>query len=284
MTERYVAAIDQGTASSRCLIFDRSGRIVSVAQKEHRHIYPKPGWVEHDPDGDVAQRRGGRRPRDRRRSAASLRIWSRSESPTSARRPSSGTARPVSRCTTRSAGRTCAPITWSRELDRRARARLLPLTLRAAADDLLLRARSCAGCSTTCRGCASAREAGEVLFGTMDSWLIWRLTGRHLTDVTNASRTMLMNLQTLDWDDELLAALDVPRAMLPEIRPRPRSTARPAAQLRRRPGRRGAGRPAGGAVRADVLRPRRGQVHLRHRQLPAAQHRERDRSCRPAVC
>ena len=133
-------------------------------------------------------------------------------------------------------------------------------------------ARRSAGCWTPCPGCASAREAGEVLFGTMDSWLIWNLTGRHLTDVTNASRTMLMSLHTLDWDDELLGALGVPRAMLPEIRASSRDLRRGARAAGGRAGGLGARRPAGGAVRADVLRGRRGEVHVRDRQLPAVQH------------
>ena len=127
-------------------------------------------------------------------------------------------------------------------------------------------------------GLRERAEAGEVLFGTMDSWLIWKLTGRHLTDVTNASRTMLMNLETLDWDDELLDAIGVPRAMLPEIRPSSEVYGEARRAAGRRAGRRGARRPAGRAVRADLLRARRGQVHLRHRQLPAAQHRRASRS------
>ena len=82
------------------------------------------------------------------------------------------------------------------------------------------------------------RERGEVLFGTIDSWLIWRLTGRHLTDVTNASRTLMMSLHTLDWDDELLAALGVPRAMLPEIRSSAEVYGEARGTLARRAGRR----------------------------------------------
>jgi glycerol kinase len=216
MSKRFVAAIDQGTASSRCLVFDDSARIVSVAQKEHRHHYPRPGWVEHDPNEiwdnvmtvvrdalDGAQLEG--------RDLVALGIANQRETTVLWSRES---GEPVSNA-----------ITWQdtrtdqlcRELEgdvgqQRLRERCgLPLAtyfsgpkIRWLLDripDLEERAR-----------------AGEVLFGTMDSWLIWKLTGRHVTDVTNASRTMLMSLDATDWDDELLDLMGVPRAMLPEIR------------------------------------------------------------------
>src|SRR5581483_7752580 len=99
-----------------------------------------------------------------------------------------------------------------------ARRRLVSRALRPASGHVLLRPKL-RWLLDTVPGLRERANAGEVLFGTMDSWLIWRLTGRHLTDVTNASRTMLMGLHSLDWDDELLAAVDVPRQMLPEIRP-----------------------------------------------------------------
>ena len=219
MRERYVAAIDQGTASSRCLVFDRSGRIVSVAQKEHRHIYPRPGWVEHDPEEiwrnveHVVATCAGRG------AAASRRTWSRWGSPTSARRRivwdrQTGAAGPQRDQLAGHAHRPHRARAWRREFGQehfRERSGL-PLATYFSGPKLrwLL---------DNVPGLAQRAEAGEVLFGTMDSWLIWRLTGRHLTDVTNASRTLLMNLHTLDWDEELLEALGVPRAMLPEIRP-----------------------------------------------------------------
>ena len=130
-------------------------------------------------------------------------------------------------------------------------------------------------------------ERGDALFGTPDTWLLWNLTGGsrggvHVTDVTNASRTMLMNLETLDWDDELLSFFSIPRAMLPEIKP----SSYPAA-LRRHAGHRPAGAevPITGVlgdqhaamVGQVCLAAGRGQKHLRHRQFPAAQHRRDDR-------
>jgi glycerol kinase len=217
MSEQYVAAIDQGTASSRCLIFDRSARIVSVAQKEHQQFFPRPGWVEHDAEE----------------------IWRNVEEvvrdavdeaqlkPSDVVAVGIGNQRETTLVWDRASG---APvhnaINWAdtrtdhliRELggdigqDRFREVCGLPLATYFSGPKIrwLL---------DNVPGLAERAEAGEVLFGTMDSWLIWRLTGRHLTDVTNASRTMLMSLETLDWDDDLLDAMGVPRAMLPEIRP-----------------------------------------------------------------
>jgi len=217
MRERYVAAIDQGTASSRCLVFDRSGRIVSVAQKEHHHIYPRPGWVEHDPEE----------------------IW-RNVEEVVARALADARLEPVDLIALGIANQRETTLVWDRETGQAVHNAITWQDMRTdqIARDLIsefgqdhFRSRSGLPPSTyfsgpklrwlldTVPGLGARAQSGEVLFGTMDSWLIWRLTGRHLTDVTNASRTLLMNVHTLDWDDELLAALRVPRAMLPEIRP-----------------------------------------------------------------
>jgi glycerol kinase len=217
MTEAYVAAIDQGTASSRCLIFDRSARIVSVGQKEHGHLFPRPGWVEHDPEEiwrnveEVVQAA-----LDKANLQASdlvaLGIANQRESTIVWDRESGA---PVHNAINWQDTRTDALV---KELggdvgqDRFRERCGLPLTTYFSGPKILWLLDSLPGLR-------ERAEAGEVLFGTMDSWLIWRLTGLHLTDVTNASRTMLMNLETLDWDDVLLDAMGVPRAMLPEIRP-----------------------------------------------------------------
>ena len=137
-------------------------------------------------------------------------------------------------------------------------------------------------------GVRAKAEKGEVLFGNIDTWVIWNLTGGpnggvHVTDVTNASRTMLMNLETLDWDPDMLKVMGIPRAMLPAIKPRREVYGEAVGSLgrarRRRPG-----RSAGGAVRPDLLQPRRSQEHLRHRLLHAAEHRHQARAVqeRPA--
>jgi len=217
VSERYVAAVDQGTASSRCLIFDERSRIVSVSQIEHRQLVPRPGYVEHDPEeiwrnvqhvisralgaidisvGDLV----GLGLTNQRETTV---LWDRA------------TGEPVHNALTWQDMRTDHLV---RELGGDAGADRfrdrcgLPLAtyfsgpkIRWLLDHL--------------DGLRERAEAGEVVFGTMDSWLIWKLTGRHVTDVTNAGRTMLMNLATLDWDDVLLDAMGVPRAMLPEIRP-----------------------------------------------------------------
>jgi glycerol kinase len=214
---QHIAAIDQGTASSRCIVFDAMGRITSVAQREHRHLFPRPGWVEHDPDeiwdnvlGVVldALERAGLEVAD----LVALGITNQRETTILWSRD---TGRPVHNA-----------ISWQ---DTRTDHLVAELAGAAGQD----RFRTLCGLPATTYfsgpkirwlldhipGLRAQAERGEVLFGTMDSWLIWRLTGRHVTDVTNAGRTMLMNLHTLEWDQQLLDAVGVPRAMLPEIRP-----------------------------------------------------------------
>ena len=137
------------------------------------------------------------------------------------------------------------------------------------------------GSSTTWTAPARAAEPGDLLFGTMDTWLLWNLTGGpdggvHATDVTNASRTLLMDLRTLEWSDDLLAAFDIPRAMMPEIRPSSASLRRrssPRACCTTLPIARNPGRPAGRHLWAGRLRPGRVEEHVRHRKLPHRQHR-----------
>ena len=135
---------------------------------------------------------------------------------------------------------------------------------------------------------ATAGRSGEILFGTVDTWLIWRLTGgrRHVTDFSNASRTLIFNIHTLDWDDELLGILDIPRAMLPEVRPSSEVYGETARRVVRRadPDRRRRRRPAGGHLRPGLLRAGQRQEHLRHRLLPAAEHGPRSRSPRRTSC
>jgi glycerol kinase len=213
----YIAAIDQGTTSSRCIIFDSAGRIVASDQREHRQLFPRPGWVEHDP----------------------AEIWRNVQSCVQNALERAGVARgdlaaigiTNQRETTvlwdRRTGEPVHPaIVWQ---DTRTDALVGTL----AADGGQDRFRSATGLplATYFSGpkirwlldadpsLRKRAEAGEILFGTMDTWLIWNLTGHHITDVTNASRTMLMNLSTVDWDDDLCLAIGVPRAMLPEIRP-----------------------------------------------------------------
>jgi glycerol kinase len=217
LRDRYVAAIDQGTGSSRCLVFDRSGRVVSVAQKEHAHVDVRPGWVEHDPEEiwrnvEEVVARALAEARLETTDLVALGIANQRETTIVWDRHTGQPVHPA--------------ITWQ---DTRTDHIARDLAERYGQD--YFRDRAGLPAATYFSGpklrwlldtvpeLEERAHAGEVLFGTMDSWLIWQLTGRHLTDVTNASRTLLMNLKTLDWDPDLLDAVGVPRAMLPEIRP-----------------------------------------------------------------
>ena len=217
MSERYVAAIDQGTASSRCMVFDRRARIVSVAQKEHRHYFPRPGWVEHDPEEiwrnvlevvNEALAKAELSPTD----LSALGIANQRETTVLWDRR---TGTPVHNAINWEDTRTdqlCRELAGDAGQNRFREKTGLPLATYFSGPKvrwLLDRVP----------GLRERAEEGEVLFGTIDSWLIWNLCGRHVTDVTNASRTMLMDLNAREWDDELLSAIGVPRAMLPEIRP-----------------------------------------------------------------
>ncbi len=207
----YVLAVDQGTTSTRCILFDRRATVVSVVRAEHPQSYPKPGWVEHDASRiwrDVQKliRRALREADIGPDQVAAIGIAGQRETTV---------------LWDRATGVPVAPaIVWQdtrtdvADLDAefvRNRTGLPPATYFSATKIQWLLANT--------PGLRERAERGEVLFGTMDSWLIWNLTGGlHITDVTNASRTMLMNLSDLDWDDDLLALFRIPRAMLPAIR------------------------------------------------------------------
>jgi len=215
VTGAYVASIDQGTASSRCLLFDERGRIVSVAQKEHRQLFPRPGWVEHDPEEILANvlevvhdaiAKEGLKLSD----LVALGIANQRETTMVWDRHS---GRPVYNAISWQDTRTDRIVDQlSREAgqDRFRTKTGLPLATYFSGPKV-------SWILDHVEGARDGAERGNLLFGTMETWLIWKLTGRHVTDVTNASRTMLMNLESLTWDDELLEAMRVPRAMLPEI-------------------------------------------------------------------
>ncbi|VVE72002.1 glycerol kinase [Pandoraea anapnoica] len=214
----YILAFDQGTTSSRALLFDRDGHVVSTAQKEFRQIYPHPGWVEHDPREIWATQAGvaaealthaGAGGRD----IAAIGITNQRETTIVWDRR---TGEPVYNA-----------IVWQ---DRRTAD--FCDALRAQGNEALVAQRTGLRIDSyfsgtkirwildNVDGAREAAEAGHLAFGTVDSWLVWHLTGGklHVTDVSNASRTMLFNIHSLEWDDELLALLDVPRSMLPEVR------------------------------------------------------------------
>lgn len=218
-TAKYIGAIDQGTTSTRFILFDHSGRIAASSQMEHRQLHPAPGWVEHD----------------------ALEIWNNTSSVIRDALASSGIAateiaavgvtnqrettvvwdresgEPLGKAIVWQDTRTdgfCQELAKNGGIDRFREKTGLPLASYFSASKLrwLLQHNEAV---------RKAAEEGRACFGTIDSWIIYQLTGRksHITDVTNASRTLLCNLDTLNWDDELLSVFDVPRSMLPEIRP-----------------------------------------------------------------
>jgi glycerol kinase len=214
----YILALDQGTTSSRAILFDRDGAIRSLAQREFRQIFPQPGWVEHDAMEIWTSQAGvavealagaGIRSRD----VAAIGITNQRETTVVWDRAS---GLPI-----------CNAIVWQDRRTADACDRL-----RADGAEPLVRERTglvldayfsgtkLAWILDHVDGARARAEAGELAFGTVDSWLLWKLTdGRlHITDVSNASRTLLFNIHTLDWDDELLRLLRVPRQVLPEVR------------------------------------------------------------------
>ena len=215
----YVAALDQGTTSTRCMVFDHGGNVVSVDQREHEQIYPQPGWVEHDP----------------------MEIWQRSQEVMEAAKSAAGGNVAAVGITNQRE----TTVVWNRNTGKPVYNAIVWQDTRTdkICDELMkdggqdrFRAKNGLPIATyfsgpkvrwileNVDGTRAMADAGELAFGNMDTWCIWNLTGGtngglHITDVSNASRTMLMNLATLDWDDTLLDAVGVPRAMLPEIRP-----------------------------------------------------------------
>jgi glycerol kinase len=208
---RYVGAIDQGTTSTRFMIFDRAGREIGRHQLEHRQIQPRSGWVEHDPAEiwentlktiAVALADTGLTPAD----LAAVGITNQRETVVLWDRV---TGAPVAPAIVWQDTRTDHLVSALDPEFIRDRTGLPPATYFSATKIQWL----------LDNGLRDRAERGEVLFGTIDSWLIWNLTGGlHITDVTNASRTMLMSLATLDWDPSLLELFGIPRVMLPEIR------------------------------------------------------------------
>ncbi|MBB3038349.1 glycerol kinase GlpK [Hoyosella altamirensis] len=222
MTEHYIAALDQGTTSTRCIVFDRHGRMVSVAQHEHHQHFPQPGWVEHDAAEIWAVTRriipeALRKAKISARQIAALGIANQRETTVLWDRT---TGTPLHRAIVWQDTRTSGMISnLSSHVD------LQDITHRAGAP--LSNYFSGPRLKWLLESDPRLHErvlAGDVLFGTMDSWLVWNLTGGpnggiHMTDATNASRTMLMNLETLEWDPVLLGVFGIPQSVLPEIRP-----------------------------------------------------------------
>src|SRR5258708_1766066 len=216
---RYVLALDQGTASSRAILFDQEGAPVSVAQREFRQIYPQPGWVEHDPQDLFRTQRDVAREALQKKEIPlqdlmavgitnqreTTLVWDRQ------------TGEPIHNA-----------IVWQ---DRRT-AELCANLKKDGAEEFIKKktglvvdpyfsGTKIAWLLDEIPGARGRAERGELAFGTVDTWLIWQLTGNrtHVTDPSNASRTMLFDIHAGDWDPELLRLLRVPRAILPEVHP-----------------------------------------------------------------
>jgi glycerol kinase len=217
----YVAALDQGTTSTRFMIFDHAGQVVAIDQKEHEQIYPKPGWVEHDPL-EITTRCEGvisgalQKANIKASDIAAVGVTNQRET-TVVWEKSSG--KPVYNAIVWQDTRTdqiCNELSRDGGQDRFRPKTGLPIATYFSGPKIKWMLDNV-------DGLRDRAERGEVLFGNIDTWCIWNLTGGpdggvHITDVTNASRTLMMNLQTLEWDDEILGILGVPRAMLPEIK------------------------------------------------------------------
>jgi glycerol kinase len=214
----HVLALDQGTTSSRAILFDREGSLVAVAQREFRQIFPRAGWVEHDPEE----------------------IWA-SQTAVAREALSAASIGPGDLAAVGITNQRETTLVWDRETgepvtnaivwqDRRTAPQCD--RLRAEGAETLVREKTglvidayfsgtkLAWILDNVPGARQRAEAGQLAFGTVDSWLVWKLTGGrlHLTDVTNASRTLLFDIHTGDWDDELLRLLRIPRELLPEVR------------------------------------------------------------------
>jgi glycerol kinase len=211
---KYVGAIDQGTTSTRFIVFDRTGATIASAQKEHRQIFPQPGWVEHDPDEiwrntQAVIRRALDEAGLTTRDLAAVGITNQRETTLLWDRDGVPVHNAIVWQDTRVDSLVDAYRTDGGQ-DRFRRQTGLPLATYFSA--LKLR-----WLMDHVPGARARAEAGDLLFGTVDTWLAWNLFGADITDVTNASRTQMMNLATLDWDNELLHAFDIPRAVLPRI-------------------------------------------------------------------
>lgn len=216
--EQYILALDQGTTSSRAIVFDHKGQIRSVAQKEFTQIFPQPGWVEHDPNEIWSTQAGVAAEATAKMgiNGANIKaigitnqrettiVWDRN------------TGEPVYNAIVWQDRRTAG---FCDQLKQDGYAALMQ-SKTGLVIDAYFSGSKIRWILDNVEGARAKAEAGELAFGTVDSWLVWKFTrGKvHATDVTNASRTMLFNIQTLEWDDELLQLLDVPKSMLPEVK------------------------------------------------------------------
>jgi glycerol kinase len=216
--EKYILSLDQGTTSSRAIVFDKKGRIVSVAQKEFTQYFPKPGWVEHDPNeiwstqaGVAAEAITNKNLNAKNIAAIGITnqretvvVWDKK------------TGKPVYNAIVWQDKRTSA---YCDELKKEGKSGFIREKTGLVIDSYFSGTKV-KWILDNVEGARKKAESGELLMGTIDSWLIWNFTkgDQHVTDVTNASRTLLFNITTMDWDDELLALFNIPKSMLPKVR------------------------------------------------------------------
>ncbi len=219
---KYAAAIDQGTTSTRFMVFDHAGKVVAVEQKEHEQIYPKPGWVEHNPieiwerTQDVIKE-GLAKSKVDPKDIAAVGVTNQRETTVVWEK---ATGKPIYNAIVWQDTRTdtiCNDLAKDGGQDRFRPKTGLPLATYFSGPKIKW-------ILDNVEGARAKAEKGEILFGNIDTWVIWNVTGgpnggAHVTDVSNASRTMLMNLETLDWDNDILEIMNVPRAILPAVRP-----------------------------------------------------------------
>ncbi|MBR3834877.1 MAG: glycerol kinase GlpK [Lachnospiraceae bacterium] len=215
--KKYIMALDSGTTSNRCILFDKSGNICSIAQKEFTQIFPNPGWVEHNAEEIWSSQLGvaveainkcGATPSD----IAAIGITNQRETTIVWDK---NTGKPVYNAIVWQCRRTaqyCDELKESYEQLIREKTGLVV--------DAYFSATKVKWILDNVKGARDKASKGELLFGTVETWLIWKLTGGkvHVTDYSNASRTMMFNINTLEWDEEILNILDIPKSMLPEVR------------------------------------------------------------------
>ena len=272
----YVGAIDQGTTSTRFIVFDCSGQVVSTAQQEHQQIYPRPGWVEHDPEEiwRNTQHVIAAAMRAKNLNAGDLAAIGITNQRETTILWDSNTGVPVYNAIVWQDTRVedaVAELARDGGPDRFRQKTGLPLATYFSA----LKIR---WILNNFEGAREKVKTGNLLFGTVDTFLLWQLTGGpaggiHVTDVTNASRTQLMNLATLAWDREILEICNIPETILPRIRLQQRSLRKIAARRNQRCAHHGhPWRSTSRARRTNLLRTGRSQKHLRHGKLSADEH------------
>src|SRR5579875_2032671 len=214
---QYILALDQGTTSSRAMLVDRDGRVHGMAQTAFRQIFPKPGWVEHDPQEIWSSQAGVAmealaQAGATARSVAAIGITNQRETTIVWDR---NTGAPIYNAIVWQDRRTAS---FCDELRKEGREEIIQRKT-GLVIDAYFSASKIRWILDHVEGARERAERGKLAFGTVDSWLVWKLTegARHVTDISNASRTMLFNLHSAEWDDELLEMLEIPRGLLPEV-------------------------------------------------------------------